>query len=525
MQILYEITDVNFNLPATLLIYIFIFFLVSALILIIHVRPMLDKLYSKTPFYWFVGLIGLNLINILFTLVHYNSRTGTFKGQQGDPGEPGDIGLVGDYTKCTKCDEMIAMDVHRRYDVLQNLYVNGEVGEVRRPYVRFGFSSLGDMIVTKSEGRKRNIKQGYVVSGPMPKMPESYMLIAHIPPIKTHVDNVDKATYIWRPIPPTDYVALGDLITSTSVPPPKSAISCVPYDCAKPMRIDEGYQSSRFFYQNMRPGKEEDYIFISFWDTPLNTFYTNFPGFGNNGQKTFFNQSLYYNIVSGNPTYLKHDKVNNTYAPDEKKKRSIIAKFKKIISPVDLNRKRQNLGSLGYFKIDDKVNAITLWQAIEHYFPSNFKYQISLDDMGDGIGGHRLDNLQKKIIKYAQAWIPPNVPIYIIHNKCLMKTRVDHEKKELIMKIKSLYSEFSYLIRKYGRDRKDLLEFLSSHTDRLIKQMRHIPDFGSRIREEDFTHFGLNRLKYLHKELKNLHQATLKFTNEVPKDRRNRFLP
>lgn len=519
MELLYAITDVNFNLPATLVIYIFMFLLISTLILIIQIKPILSKLYTKTPFYWFIGLIVLNIINIIFTLVHYNSKSGTFIGEAGDRGNKGDIGTVGDYSKCTRCDEKIVLDVHKRYDVLHNIYVNGELGEVRRPYVRFGFSSLGDMIVTKTDIRKTNLKQSYVVSGSMPKVPEDFMLMARIPPIKNHTK---KPTYIWRAIPPTDYVAMGDIITNTSGKPPKSAISCIPQSCVKTVNIGDGYTSSRFFYQNMRPGKEKEYIFISFWDTPLNTFYTNFPGFGNMGQPTFFNQSLYYNIVSGNLTYIRYDKVNNIYVPIENKKNNIIQKFQKIISPVDLNRKRQNLGELGYF-IMDEIKAITLWQAIEHYFPGNFKYQISINDIGDGLGGKRLNNIQKKIIKYAQAWIIPNMPIYVIHNKCLMKNRIDHEKKELILKIKSLYADFAYILRKYGQSKSDLLEYLSSHTDRLIKQMRHIPNFSTNIKDEDFNHFSVNRLKYLHKELKNLHISTLKFTNEIPEERRNKY--
>jgi hypothetical protein len=519
MEILYEILDVNFNLPATLMIYIFMFFLISSFILILHVRPMLDKLYSKTPFYWFIGILSLNLLNIIFTLVHYNYMSGTFEGEAGDRGDMGGVGLVGDYSKCTKCDEMISLNTVRRFDTLQLIYLNGEIGKIKRPFVRFGYKTLGDSIVTEDSIRKNNLKYGYIVAGPMVKPPDGYTLIATIPPI---AGKIDKATYIWRPIPPDDYIALGDIMTNSIGQPPKSALSCIPVDCARPMDVGEGFMSHRFFYQNMRPGQENDYLFISFWDTPMNTFYSNFPGFGSDGEPTFHNQNVYYNIVSGNSTYVKYDKFKRQYEPIVTKQRKVLELFKKVISPVDLERKRQNLGELGYFK-DSNIEAITLWQAIEHYFPGNFKYQISINDQGDGLGGRRLDDIQKKLIKYAQAWIIPNKSMYVIHNKCLMKNRIDHEKKELIIKIKKLYNDFHYIMKKYGRERSDLIDYLSSHYERLKKQMRHIPDFSQKINDEDFTHFGINRLKYFHKELQNFNKAVLQFTGEVPAERRTKF--
>lgn len=519
MEILYEVFDVNFNLPATLMIYIFMFFLISSFILILHVRPMLDKLYSRTPFYWFIGLLTLNLINILFTLAHYNYKTGTFEGEEGDRGEMGDIGLVGDYSKCTKCDEMISLSIVKKFDTLQNIYLNGEIGQLKRPFVKFGYKTLGDTIVTKDAIRMENKKRGYIVSGPMVKEPENYMLIATIPPIK---DKINKATYIWRPVPPDGFISLGDIMTNSINQPPKSAISCIPEDCAKPADVGEGFMSHRFFYQNMRPGKENDYLFISFWDTPLNTFYSNFPGFGSGGEPSFFNQNVYFNIVSGNPTYVKLDKADRIYKPIKSKAKKVTELFQKVISPVDLQGKRQNLGELGYF-LDGDIDAITLWQTIEHYFPGDFKYQISINDAGDGLGGKRLDDIQKKIMKYAQAWIIPNKQMYTIHNKCLMKKRIDHEKREIIMKIKRLYSDFHYIMKKYGSERADLIDYLSSHYERLKKQMRHIPDFSQKISEEDFNHFGLNRLRYFHRELQNFNKAALQFTGEVDSDRRTRF--
>jgi hypothetical protein len=446
-------------------------------------------------------------------------RSGTFMGKVGKQGDTGNPGIGGDYTKCTKCDEKISLDIHRRYDVLQNIYIDGENGQIRRPFVRFGYNSLGDMIAASDSIKTNNLKQGYVVSGSVLKNPIDFTLIANLPPIK---DKISDPVYVWRPIAPDGYVVMGDIITSTNVKPPKTSLVCIPSDCAKVINTGEGYVSYRFLYQNMRPGKENDYIFISFWDTPINTFFTNYPDFGINGKQTFHNNTLLYNIVNQNEHYIIYDTTKQKHIPVTQNVQKLQTLFKKVISPVNLTGKRQNLGKHGYFNIGD-TKLTSLWDAIQHYFPGNFNYQVSINGEGDILGGRRLDNIQKKIIKYAQTWVVPNKPMYILHNKCLMKTRIDYEKREIILKIKSLYSDFHYLMKKYGFDVPQLTEYLSSHFMRLKKQMRHIPDFSQKIKDEDFDHFSINRLKYFYEELKNLNTAILALTNEVPKDRRQKY--
>jgi hypothetical protein len=446
-------------------------------------------------------------------------RTGTFLGKQGQPGEMGNSGIGGDYTKCTKCDEKISLDIHRRYDVLQDIYIDGNNGQIRRPFVRFGYNSLGDMIASSDSIKTNNFKKGYVVSGPVLKNPIDFTLIATLPPIK---DKISDPVYVWRPIPPDGYVVMGDIITSTNIKPPKTALVCIPSDCAREIKVGDGYASYRFLYQNMRPGKENDYIFISFWDTPINTFFTNYPGFGIDGKLTFQNNTLLYNITDGNEYYITYDIKTEKHVPVAKNVEKLQNLFKKVVSPVNLNGKRQNLGEHGYFNIGG-TNLTSLWDAIQHYFPGNFNYQVSINGDGDVLGGMRLNDIQKKIIKYAQTWVVPNKPMYILDNKCLMKTRIDYEKHEIILKIKSLYSDFHYLMKKYGFDVPQLTEYLSSHFMRLKKQMRHIPDFSQKIKDENFDHFSINRLKYFYEELKNLNTAILELTNEVPKDRRQKY--
>lgn len=517
MEILNDILDVNFSISTKLQLYISLFFVITTIILFLHIKPIVNKLNNKTPFYWFVGLIGINMLNIVFTYYHYNMRSNTFYGSAGPHGDPGDTGMRGEYTRCAKCDELISLDIHRRYDLLQNIYVDGITGQVRRPFTKYGFSSLGDMIVTENIG---NSKQCYVVSGPKVKKPEDYSLIIKIPIIK---GKISKPLYIWRPIPPSNYVAMGDLITDNKSKPPLDACACLPQDCLRPIDNNVGYSSWKFLYQNMRPGKEEDYIFCSFWDTPLNTFHTNFPDFQEKSNRnTFKNGNLFYNMVDGNPTFIKFNKVEHKYIPIKSYEDKFTALFKSIISPLDLKGNRQNIGGTGHL-IKENKNVTTLWDAIQHYFPGNYRYMISIDSTGDVKGGARLNKQQKKLIKYIRVWITPNRPMYVIHNKCLSKERISVEKKESIMRIKQIYDDINTLMYKYAENSQELRDYLENHFNRLMRQMRHLPDFHRNVIEHDFIHFGENRLKTLETELKNIHQAILNMTNEVQPERREKY--
>lgn len=512
MQLLFDVLDINYNLPLNLQLYIFIFFLFSAFILIMQVRPMLDKLYTKTPFYWFMGLLVLNLLNIIITLFHYNWRSGTFEGERGDVGEVGRIGKVGDYSKCTKCDETISLDIHNQSETLQKIFINGEIGEVRKPTPRAGFQSMGDMIISRDEMKSDSLKQCHVIAGPTVKDAIDYILISRIPKISNHLD---VPVYIWEPVPPDNYVALGSVVTDSQTKPPLDSIGCIPDNCAKEVNVKDGFASYRFLYQNMRDNKEDDYIFMSFWETPINTFIVS----ANNNERTFHNANLLYHIANGNSRYVKYDSKLNRHIPVGDFLDKIKAQFRKIVSPVNLKGQRQNLGTSGYFKIGESKNVVSLWDAIDKFFPYNVNFMVSVDEEGD-LEGLRPNDIQKKLIKYAQSWIMPNKPFYTLDNKCIAKTRIDYEKRELIMEVNRIYSDFHYLIRKYGWEVPQLVDTLSSHFMRLKKQMRHIPNFEDKIREEDFNHFSVNRLKSFIGELKSLHNAVLNLTNEVPQEKR-----
>lgn len=505
-----DMFGVNFSLPVYLQIYLCIFFIITFLILIIHTKRIIDHLHTKVPFYWFIGLMALNLCNILFTLIHYNYRSGTFEGKSGKKGLIGIPGDRGEYRKCTTCDENIIMDIHYRTDILQKMVVQGKVGEIGRPFTRLGFFPLGDMIFPNNTANS-NRKKVYVVSGHQLKHPVYFSLVAIVPAVSNMKTTL---TYIWEPQPSPGYKALGNVITNKKTPPPNNVVQCVKKSCLQKLDVGDGHRVTVFLWQDMR-SKSGKYLFYSFWDTPMNTFYVSFP------QKSkVYNDSLYYNIVDGNNRYLK--KIDGVYKPIPDRETKIKKMFDNLASPLNLEEEVQNVGFTGQIP-KNRPDVISLSAAIEHYFPGGFKFKISVNSTGDMLGGKRLNESQKRILFYSKIWLVPNKPMFMIHNKCLMKTRLDARKKEFIQKIKRVYTDFNYLLASYGDDVSELRDFLKSHMDRLKKEMRHIPDFTKKLDTADFHHFSVDRLMVLERELRNIHQGALTMTSAETPERRQKY--
>ena len=65
---------------------------------------------------WLYVLVILNILNIVLTLGYYNSKEGTFIGEEGEKGEIGRRGGVGLNMNCSLCQTNIYMNSTNRYD-------------------------------------------------------------------------------------------------------------------------------------------------------------------------------------------------------------------------------------------------------------------------------------------------------------------------------------------------------------------------------------------------------------------------
>lgn len=465
------------DIPINLKLYMIIFFIIIIICIWLHLRQQIHTPSQHHIMYWFLALVLINVINIALTIMHYKYKQGSFKGQSGAKGDAGIPGDRGDNKRCNDCEEKIGINIMDSFDTLQTIYVNNTVATIKRPTLQLGYNPIGYTIDGKN-------KKGYTLSGQILKHPLDYMLIVKIPAIS---GKTQTPSYIWRAIPPTDYVALGDIVTATEIKPLKNAIVCVPLSCVKEIDIGLGYTSWKFNYQDSKT-----YIYSSMWNTPLNTFFCNHVT-----DDQFFNGTLYENIT-GNNDILK----NTEYRTRLK------AYFDNIKSPFDL---------MGYAqKINNSIaleDEISLMKAINHYFPSGFDYKISIDDTGDLSGGGRLNEIQLRILKYTKSLTCPNVKMYAINNNCLSIDDMHESRQTIVTKVLKLYDEINLIMNKYPNN-KAIKIYLKSQYDHISKSVQNIPNFEKKLSDDDFNDFSIERLNVIYTAVNKYYLAILKMTNE-----------
>lgn len=465
----FELVDYMFeniiDIPINLKLYLIIVFVIILICICLHIRRELHTPEEITV--WFIGLILLNVVNVTLTILHYKYKQGSFKGDQGAPGDTGIPGDRGENKKCNSCEDKIGINLMDTFDDLQTIYLNNNPVTIKRPTLKIGYHPIGYTISGKN-------KKGYTLSGSTLKNPLDYILIVKIPAIS---GKTNTPTFIWRAIPPTDYVALGDIVTTTETKPLKNAIMCVPFSCVR--EVETNGKSWTFNYQD-----NKTYIYSSLWDTPLNTFYCNYVS------DEFSNGTVYDNITS-----------NTEY------RTNLITLFNNTKSPFDLMGYAQNINNS---LKDDEINLMT---AINHYFPSGFDYKISVDNIGDINGGGRLNEIQLRILKYAKTLSPPNIKMYTLDNNCLSTDDMNEVKQTQISKILKLYDEINLLIAKYPNN-KSIKIYLHSQYDNISKSIQNIPNFEQKLSEADFNDFSIERLNILYDNVNKYYMAILKMTSE-----------
>lgn len=479
------------DIPINLKLYMIVFFVIIVIGIWLHLRQQVNTISQQYLLYWFIGLVLINFANIALTILHYKYKQGTFKGDEGAPGDNGISGDRGANKRCNTCEEKIGVNMMDSFDDIQTVYVNNSVATIKRPTMQLGYNPIGYTIDGKydrsySDKVKTLKKKGYTLSGGVLKNPLDYTLIVKIPAITGKTNN---PTYVWRAVPPTDYVALGDIVTATESKPPKNTIMCVPIDCVKEVDLGLGYISWNFNYQDSKTS-----LYVSLWDTPLNTFYCNYVT-----DNQIFNGTFYDNLIGFNETLKNSEYINR-----------IQAFFENIKSPFDLMGYAQNINSS--IVLADKKE-VSLMSSINHYFPDGFKYLISVDDSGDLNGGKRLNEIQMRIIKYAKSLTVPNVKMYVINNNCLSMDDMSEYRQLLISKILRLYNEINIIMTKYPNN-KAIKIYLKSQYDNISKSVQNVPGFERKIYEDDFDDFSMERLNLIYEAVNKYYKAILKMTNE-----------
>jgi len=262
--------------------------LITIFFVYIYRKTILDT-YGNKAYFWFLFLIFLNIVNMIYISGYYEYKRSSLKGDRGDIGLEGDKGDKGNDLKCGMCSDTdeIALQYSTNYHLVSKINKTTNVlGNVSiwRASGMLGLSYLGDTIFPHAYASKsRTYMTGYGS-----KQPEDFEKIIDIS------DGRSSITF-WKPIPPKGYSYLGHIATSNSRKPDPSLFGCLPSKCLVEGN-DLTYVASFPSIDIIPSFANRNMKYCSFWRTPLNHFYCK-------TSVVYYTNSLYYNLVDGNPEY------------------------------------------------------------------------------------------------------------------------------------------------------------------------------------------------------------------------------
>ncbi len=296
------------DLNPTSIFVVSLFGLIFTLSFVIMFRERILESYGKSAYMWFLFLILLNILNLFFITWYYRKKYNTVVGKKGPAGMRGKIGKTGDNVTCGTCksNEEIGIQYSDNYfkigKINKTTNVLGSI-TVWRASGMLGLAVLGDTIFTQDSANKNRT----YLAGYGSKPPADFKKLIDI-------SDGTSRLIIWEPVPPPGFSFVGHCVTVGTKKPNPVNFACLPTGCLIP--------TNNLLYISSFPAVDiipsisgnRNLKFCSFWRTPLNHFYCKI------SDNTYSTNSLYYNLVDGNPEFY-----------DVNKKEPIATKYNEIV--------------------------------------------------------------------------------------------------------------------------------------------------------------------------------------------------
>jgi len=394
-------------------------------------------------------------------------------------------------------------------------------GKFYRPKTEQGFFPIGDTVLGGDETAKLNT---FTINGNIRTAISFDRVIS--------LKDKNLGTYtIWKPVPPDGYVVLGDVISRGTRPPSIDTIGCVPEDCVKEIPeknlIFIGFSNPSSFIKAFGPdyytidiNKFYDKItksntgFFSIWRTPMNTFLCQYNKIGDN----HLEGSLLYNMVYGDSKYLnKNGTVKNSV------KNQIISLLKSVKLPqyfvkeiirefrIEFRGITSDQVNMAYYvnEINNVSENTNLYNLTNLIFPKGLNFEL---DYGDGgfQAGVRLLPIQLIILELLRNVFTTQHSSYMIKNECLAYSRVNQERRKIIVKLrKAIKDNDSYMeIYRNGNctNSKQISQKIRIFDSNLVRNLRHINDYMDKLRNSQYDEFTTSRLQLVLSEFDSLNQ-------------------
>jgi hypothetical protein len=283
------------NFDSSAIFTLSLFGLIFTLAFIYYYKDPLIESYGQKVYLWFIFLILLNLLNLIYISLYYQSKSGSIVGKPGPPGRSGKPGKKGEDLLCGYCDveSEIGIQYSNDYDLVSHIQKTtnllGELSIWRAKGI-LGTAPLADTVFpSKNASKDRTYIAGYGSQ----KAIDFKKLI-------TINDGVTEIT-MWKGLAPEGYTFLGDFAMVGSQPPDKDLVAALPTTCLVENKKTKYIHVASFPAIDIIPLHTNAKItFCSFWTTSLNHLKVKVSDSG------YFTQSLYYNIVNGHQKWYDY---------------------------------------------------------------------------------------------------------------------------------------------------------------------------------------------------------------------------
>lgn len=388
-------------------------------------------------------------------------------------------------------------------------------GAIYRPRGKVGYLPFGDTAYQSSTPPPIN---AFLVSGDT-RNPVSFTKLITVYKMELdELDNLVKTPYtIWIPNASKNYQHLGEVVSYGVKPPDINDFACLNSNC---VYVDtKSTMEFQFIYYTVE--KNLSLSFVSFWKTPLNTIITNVAT-----DETIINNSLAFNIVSGNlsymdnygfikketeqmiidkltainlsremitvfisiyyisyystqlGTYFKSNKIALQNMKENERKRTMIVKINDLFSV--------RMKEIPY-KIDDTK---TLYDLLLIIFPEGLNTVVD----------ETILSIQRDFIKLIKVCFEPNKKMYMIKNGCLAYDRIDEERIQLSKTLNNVVDTHVKIV-KFLMEREQfksaLKTYLTQFDNLVASEVGHISNWSFNIESGNYDDFTNGRLKTL----------------------------
>ena len=119
-----EISEFKITLPLELQIGFIIIILIALCVGGYFLSDMFNITTMRNGFSWFIFIAILNLTSILVIFLYYNTKTGTYIGNQGSIGKKGKLGKKGTTVSCNFCKNNIYLERVRQSNIIARIDTN-----------------------------------------------------------------------------------------------------------------------------------------------------------------------------------------------------------------------------------------------------------------------------------------------------------------------------------------------------------------------------------------------------------------